>query len=184
MAETPKFSTPEFVFKKVTTYPYYLTYFLSLLAAVPSVLFFYYGIYGHFQHGGLAVCFGVFILLLILGMKAFSKTVIIYLDRSAVYISGEDRKFKTYPFRHIRSIYSYNYDQRNNNKISILIILTNGKKIYLNDASPFPLHDMERVQSAKAFLSAAKKRMGLSEQGKNRWRSIQGLGAHRYTRNK
>jgi hypothetical protein len=174
-----KYCTQDFVFTNVMPRPFYIIYVVAFIAFIFTIPFFLI-IRGLFYHGGLPLSFALMVLFMMLIIKKFTRTVVIYFDERSMFIKIGEGDFNRVLKKDVAGIYSFDYNIRDRSHVSVTIVLKNGKKINLTDANLFEKRDVEKALLLKQFLNAAIKRLNLESDGKDKWRSIQGLGAYWY----
>ncbi len=168
-----KYQTPEFVFKKVNTWPEYITYVITLVAFVPAFLLFTSDWHARFGYGGKPLV-AVLTFALILGiLTIFSKRVTIYFDKNSMYVKQGDGAFIRILNRDIVGFYSNDYElNRPKAMTSIKFVFKDGRTLILQEATFAESKDPEKALMLKTFLRTAQRRLNFTLINKNRWRSL------------
>ncbi|WDF55910.1 hypothetical protein [Mucilaginibacter sp. KACC 22063] len=174
---TGKHCTPPLVFTNVITRPYFVIYLILIIAVIPAILFYVFVASRLFWHGSLPLSFAFLVLCMMLIVKLFQKKITIYFDSKSMYVAENNQPFRRILKRDIAGIYSFDYELKPRSHISIVIKLKNGKQLSLTDGNLFERKDENKALMLKQFIKAAQKRLNLAPDGKNKWRSVQGVGA-------
>ncbi len=168
-----KYQTPEFVFKKVNTWPTYVTYLITLLAFVPAFILFTSDWHARFGYGGKPLI-AVLTFALVLGiLTLFSKTITIYFDRGSMYVKKGNGAFKRILNRDVLGFYSYDYERNGARTMpSIKFIFKDGGTLILQEATFAESKDSEKALMLKTFLRTAQRRLNFTLISKNRWRAF------------
>lgn len=177
-----KHCTPEFVFKKVSTWPVFYTYLLAFILFIPAFVSFITGWYAYLGYGAKSMILLLTVILVSVVLNGFSKTVIIYFDRKAMYVGDQSRNFKRILNRNIIGFYSYDYERFAKSYVSVKFIFKNGKTLILQDAGFAERKDPGKAQMLKQFLVAAKRRLNFTFTQKSRWRAFFLLSAYWYAK--
>jgi hypothetical protein len=176
-----KYCTPHFVFKKVYTWPYYVTFGIMLVLLTPMFVLFVTGWYAYLGYGGKSLIFMLSLLLMMVVLNPMAKSVTVYFDRKRVYIGNEKKGFEEILMHNVVGFYSHNYERNQQQLISIEIYFKNRKKLILYQLNGFNKVAPDDKAMLKAFLLAAQRRLNFTCIRKNRWRSFFGLGAYWYS---
>jgi hypothetical protein len=174
-----KYCTPEFVFKKVNTWPNYITYLIAFGAFIPAFLVFTSDRHARFGYGGKPLII-VLTFAFILGvLNGLSKTVTIYFDQNSMYVKKGNGTFKRILNRDIVGFYSYNYEYT---KIttSVKFVFKDGRTLILQEAGFAEGKDPEKALMLKSFLRTAQRRLDFTLIRKDRWRAFFILGPYLY----
>ncbi|MEO3402839.1 hypothetical protein AAFN85_02990 [Mucilaginibacter sp. CAU 1740] len=159
-----KYCTEDFILGKVMLLPPVVIYLATLSGFILAALIYVFVIQHIFFHGGLALAFGLMILVMMLILQVHAQTVILYLDNKSLFIDG-----KRYLRQEISAIETYDYEARERTRIYFCISLKNGSKIYITDTRIFERKDKEQAVKLRKLLRAMKKRLSMQRVKTNRW---------------
>lgn len=172
-----KYCTPRFVFNKVITFPVYVGQLIVACFIVPSMWLYYLNGFIYLGKLGWVISFLVGFGIARYVINRFAKTVIIYFDKQSMYISQMGKAFRKISLRDVAGLYSYDYERLDKSAVSLQFVLKSGEKIRLADHYNNISKDPEKAEMLRQFLRTAQRRLQLTYQGKNRWRTLCGLGA-------
>jgi hypothetical protein len=176
-----KYCTPHFVFKKIYTWPYYVTFSLMFVLLIPMFVLFISGWYAYLGYGGKSLIFMLSLLLVMVVLNPLAKSVTVYFDRKRMYIGDEKKGFEEILMHNVVGFYSHDYERNQQQLISIEIYFENRKKLILYQLNGFNKVDPDDKAMLKAFMLAAQRRLNFTCIRKNRWRSFFELGAYWYS---
>jgi hypothetical protein len=176
-----KYCTPHFVFKRVYTWPYYVSIILMAILLTPMFVLFLNGWYLYLGYGGKSLIFVLNLLLIMIVLNPLAKSVTIYFDRKHMYVGDAKKDFESILSRDVVGFYSHNYERNQTFPIWVELHFKNRKKLVIYELNGFKKLDPDDKAMLKAFLIAAQRRLNFTCIRKNRWRSFFGMGAYWYS---
>ena len=156
MPEHRKYCTEDFILKHVMTRPQSFVYVAALIGFILAGCFYVFVIQALFLRGGLALAFGIMIVVMMLILKTQEKTVTIYLDEKSLFLNGT-----RYLRQQISKIDIYDPERRGPTRIDLRILLSNGSKLNITDTSLFGSSDEAQRFVLQKLINAMIKRLDL-----------------------
>lgn len=156
MPEHRKYCTEDLVLTRVMTRPPAFIYLAVLAGFLVAGFIYVFVIRALFFRGGLALAFGLMILVTMLILKTQEKTVTIYLDEKSFFLNGT-----RFLRQQIDSIKIYDPNRRGPLRIEFRIRLKNGNNLHITDTRLFGNTDQEQRSALQKLVNAMIKRLDL-----------------------
>lgn len=156
MPEHRKYNTEDFVLTRVMVGSPAFVYLAVLAGFIVAGCIYVFVIRALFFRGGLALAFGLMILVTMLILKTQEKTVTIYLDEKSLFLNGT-----RYLRQQIDSIEIYDFNRRGLLRIDLRIRLKNGTNLNITDTRLFGNADQAQKQLLQKLVNAMIKRLDL-----------------------